>query len=151
VTCSYIAGTDEFLAEAIWYTTRRRRCQAPALRRARRPERGWPRLVVCRSTFPPLSPPHANSFVIGTAVINTHTQGTDAPQAFRRGEHMSRVGFDPLFSPGIACHPFLTLSATSLSLQGGPANIGMCQKVMIPARPLYKGVRESVWDPEHSP
>jgi hypothetical protein len=32
-----------------------------------------PRLVVSRSTCPPLSPsPHANSFVIGTAVINTH-------------------------------------------------------------------------------
>jgi hypothetical protein len=31
-----------------------------------------PRLVVSRSTCPPLSPsPHANSFVIGTAVINT--------------------------------------------------------------------------------
>ena len=36
VTCSYIvADTDGFLAGAIWYTTRRRRCQAPALRRAR--------------------------------------------------------------------------------------------------------------------
>jgi hypothetical protein len=33
-----------------------------------------PRLVVSRSTCPPLSPsPHANSFVIGPAVINTHT------------------------------------------------------------------------------
>jgi hypothetical protein len=33
-----------------------------------------PRLVVSRSTCPPLSPsPHANSFLIGTAVINTHT------------------------------------------------------------------------------
>jgi hypothetical protein len=33
-----------------------------------------PRLVISRSTCPPLSPsPHANSFVIGTAVINTHT------------------------------------------------------------------------------
>ena len=33
-----------------------------------------PRLVVSRSTCPPLSPsPHANSFIIGTAVIKTHT------------------------------------------------------------------------------
>ena len=33
-----------------------------------------PRLVVSRSTCPPLSPsPHANSFRIGTAVINTHS------------------------------------------------------------------------------
>jgi hypothetical protein len=35
------------------------------------PQRPW--LVVSRSTCPPLSPPHANSFVTGTAVINTHT------------------------------------------------------------------------------
>ena len=35
-----------------------------------------PRLVVSRSTCPPLSPPtHANSFVLGPAVINTHTGG----------------------------------------------------------------------------
>jgi hypothetical protein len=32
-----------------------------------------PRLVVPRNTCPPLSPSHANSFVIGTAVINAHT------------------------------------------------------------------------------
>ena len=33
-----------------------------------------PRLSFSRSTCPPLSPsPHANSFIIGTAVINTHT------------------------------------------------------------------------------
>jgi hypothetical protein len=33
-----------------------------------------PRLVVSRSTCPPLSPsPHANKFVIGTAEIKTHT------------------------------------------------------------------------------
>jgi hypothetical protein len=33
-----------------------------------------PRLVVSRSTCPPLSPsPHANSFIKGTAVINTRT------------------------------------------------------------------------------
>jgi hypothetical protein len=33
-----------------------------------------PRLVVSRSTCPPLSPsPRANSFIIGTALINTHT------------------------------------------------------------------------------
>jgi len=33
-----------------------------------------PRLVVSRSTCPPISPPpHANSFVLGPAVTNTHT------------------------------------------------------------------------------
>ena len=31
---------DGFLAGAIWYTTRRQRCQAPALTRARHPGRG---------------------------------------------------------------------------------------------------------------
>ncbi len=35
-----------------------------------------PRLVVSRSTYPPLFPsPHASNFVIGTAVINTHKKG----------------------------------------------------------------------------
>jgi hypothetical protein len=33
-----------------------------------------PRLVVSRSTCPPISPPpHVNSFVLGPAVINTHS------------------------------------------------------------------------------
>jgi hypothetical protein len=45
---------------------------------------GRKRLVVSRSTCPPLStPPHANSFIIGTAVINTHTQ-TSATSSGRR-------------------------------------------------------------------
>jgi hypothetical protein len=36
-----------------------------------------PRLVVSHSTCPPLSSsPHANSFVLGTAVINSHTSCT---------------------------------------------------------------------------
>ena len=37
-----------------------------------------PRVVVSRSTCPPISPsPPTSSFVIGTSVINTHTrQGT---------------------------------------------------------------------------
>jgi len=43
-----------------------------------------PRLVVSHSTCPPLSSsPHAHSFVLGTAVINTHTQVTrdDEPRS----------------------------------------------------------------------
>ena len=40
-----------------------------------------PRLVVSHSTCPPLSSsPHAHSFVLGTAVINTHTHVEDQPQ-----------------------------------------------------------------------
>ena len=39
------------------------------------PHKPEPRLVVSHSTCPPLSSsPHAHSFVLGTAVINTHTQ-----------------------------------------------------------------------------
>jgi len=38
-----------------------------------------PRLVVSRSTCPPLSPsPHANSLLIGTAVINIHSESAAA-------------------------------------------------------------------------
>jgi hypothetical protein len=46
-------------------------------------------------------------------------------EAFRRGERMGRMGFDSrIFFPWMAGHPCLTLRATSLSLQGDPANIG---------------------------
>ena len=48
----------------------------------------WPRLVVSRSTCPPLSTPppraRANSFVIGTAVINTHTHTEHSANESRR-------------------------------------------------------------------
>jgi hypothetical protein len=45
-----------------------------------------PRLVVSRSTCPPLSPsPHASSFVIGTAVINTHIHTMEVPQSLSFG------------------------------------------------------------------
>jgi hypothetical protein len=86
-----------------------------------------PRLVVSRSTCPPLSPsPHANSFVIGAAVINTR--------------------FDPRpFFPSMAGHSCLTLRATFLF---PPRRPGEYWKGMIPARALYQGVRGSVWDPE---
>jgi hypothetical protein len=41
-----------------------------------------PRLVVSHSTCPPLSSsPHAHSFVLGTAVINTHSRGQAAKGA----------------------------------------------------------------------
>jgi hypothetical protein len=44
---------------------------------------GRPRLVVSHSTCPPLSsPPHANSFVIGPAVIK-HTQSNSIPPYLR--------------------------------------------------------------------
>ena len=43
-----------------------------------------PRLVVSRSTCPPLSPsPHANSFIKGTAVINTHSYCMEEVPTFK--------------------------------------------------------------------
>ena len=51
-----------------------------------------PRFVVSRSTCPLLSPsPHANSFVIGTAVINTHGSGSGFPAAVRPRVHPSQL------------------------------------------------------------
>ena len=92
-------ATDGFLAGAIWYTTRRRRCQAPALRRARHPKRGW-----------------------GTA-----------PQAFRRGEHIGRVGFDPRsFFPWHGRSP---VSHPTRDVPFPPRRSGEHRKGMIPARP----------------
>jgi len=44
-----------------------------------------PLLVVPRSTCPPLFPsPHANTFIIGTAVINTHRPGLRPPSHSQR-------------------------------------------------------------------
>jgi hypothetical protein len=46
-----------------------------------------PRLVVSHSTCPPLSSsPHAHSFVLGTAVINTHT-----PSSYLIQSHANRL------------------------------------------------------------
>jgi hypothetical protein len=103
------------LAGAIWYTTRRRRCQAPALKRARHPERGG---------------------------------GTEAPQAFCRGQHMGRVGFDPRsFFPWDGRSP---VSHPTCDVPCPPRRTGEYRKGMISASPLYPGVRRSVWDPETS-
>jgi len=47
-----------------------------------------PRLVVPRSTCPSLSPsPPAHSFIIGPAVINTHTPTTEAKETRGPGLH----------------------------------------------------------------
>jgi len=52
-----------------------------------------PRLVVSRSTCPPLSPsPHENSFIIGTAVIHTHTQRTSLGTIHNGGSRAAKFG-----------------------------------------------------------
>jgi hypothetical protein len=52
-----------------------------------------PRLVVSHSTCPPLScSPHAHSFVLGTAVINTHTWRGALGIMDVRGEDISALG-----------------------------------------------------------
>ncbi len=52
-----------------------------------------PRLVVSRRTCPPLSPsPHANSFVIGTAVINTHCHDNVGERERERERERSLLG-----------------------------------------------------------
>ena len=65
----------------------------------------WPRLVVSRSTCPPLSPPpHANSFVLGPAVINTHTLHTHVL-------HCQHSGWQP--SSGVEASDFLIVEVNS--------------------------------------
>jgi hypothetical protein len=55
-----------------------------------------PRLVVSHSTCPPLcSSPHAHSFVLGPAVINTHT----IPSAPVPPQTLDRVGCECTFCP----------------------------------------------------
>jgi hypothetical protein len=93
--------------------------------------RSLPPSSLALASLPPfLSPSVAPSWSIsGSSLrIARHTERggcTEAPQAFRRGEHMGRVGFDPRsFFPWDDRHPCLILRAMSLSLQGAPANIG---------------------------
>ena len=63
VSFGFYVGFSEFVPGA--FVSRGAECAPSPLR---------PRLVVSRSTCPPISPPpHANSFVLGPAVINTHT------------------------------------------------------------------------------
>jgi hypothetical protein len=70
------------------------------------------------------------------------------PQAFRRGEHMGRVGFDPRsFFPWDGRSP---VSHPTCDVPFPPGRTGEHRKGMISARPLYYGVRRSVWDPETS-
>jgi hypothetical protein len=59
-----------------------------------------PRLVVSRSTCPPLSPsPHANSFIIGTAVINTHTWvSTRNTTSLQTRDILESNGVSPFFA-----------------------------------------------------
>jgi len=64
-----------------------------------------------------------------------------------QAKHMGRVGFDPRsFPPGTA-GPF---SHPTCDVPFPPRRPGEYWKGVIPARPLYQGVRGSVWDPEPS-
>jgi hypothetical protein len=68
-----------------------------------------------------------------------------APQAFRRGEHMGRVGFDPRsFFPRDGRSP---LSHPTCDV---PFPLRRSGEYWNSARPLYQGFRGSVWDPETS-
>jgi hypothetical protein len=61
---------------------------------------------------------------------------------------MVRVGFDPRsFSPWDGRSP---VSHPTCDVPFPPRRPGEYRKGMIPARPLYQGVRGSVWDPETS-
>ena len=68
---------------------------------------GRPRLVVSHSTCPPLSsPPHANSFVIGPAVIK-HTQSNSIPPYLRTTKstpsRQTTVSASTVCKPGGGC------------------------------------------------
>ena len=78
-----------------------------------------PRLVVSLSTCPPLSPsPFANSFIIGTAVINTHTMvGIRSPIGLVVGSCTSHPGvlgsFPKREEPGKTVAPCIKVPGSS--------------------------------------
>ena len=77
--------------------------------------------------------------------------GTEAPQAFRRGEHMGRVEFE-LFDPR-SFFPWDGRSPVSYPMSDvpfPPRRTGENRKGMISAGPLYQGFRRSVWDSQTS-
>jgi hypothetical protein len=70
-----------------------------------------PRLVVSRSTCPPLSPsPHAISFIVGPAVLNTHTTKSQAM------DHKGRLSFTDLW---LRVSETLTLARESTKTKSG--------------------------------
>ena len=72
----------------------------------------------------------------------------DDDEAFRRGEHMGRVGFDArIFFPWDGRSP---VSHPTCQVPFHPRRSGEYRKGLFPARPLYQGTRGSVWDPETS-
>jgi hypothetical protein len=63
-----------------------------------------PRLVVSHSTCPPLSSsPHAHSFVLGTAVINTHTLTPWRGTLRSNAGHHHRLAHGARESPRLGC------------------------------------------------
>jgi hypothetical protein len=76
------------------------------------------RLVVSRSTCPPLSPsPYANSFEIGAAVIGTHTlEKSGESEAYRRGWKRQKC-----WGGGQECRSSV---GTGLSPRSGPPSKG---------------------------
>jgi hypothetical protein len=72
----------------------------------------------------------------------------DDDEALLRVQHIGRVGFDAsIFAPGTCRSP---LSPPTCDVPFPPRRSGEYRKGMIPARPLYQGVRGSGWDPEPS-
>ena len=112
---------DGLLAGAIWYTTRRRRCQAPALRRARHPERG--------------------------GGIQAHDKRRRRSAV---GNTWDGWGSIPVvFPPGMANHPCPTLRRFPFkeNRQTWVSETDSTWR-MISARPSYQGFRRSVGNPE---
>jgi hypothetical protein len=73
-------------------------------------------------------------------------RGTEAPQAFRCGDNMGRVGFDARsFFPWDGRSP---VSHPTCDVPVPPKRTGRYWKGTISARPSYQGVRRSVWAPE---
>jgi hypothetical protein len=71
-----------------------------------------PRLVVSHSTCPPLSSsPHANSFVLGTAVINTHTllvhsaENSEVQNSNSKNVHLTGRNLSPSIRDNLVVDP----------------------------------------------
>ena len=77
----------------------------------------------------------------------TPAQGALASQAFRLGNKWAGWGLIPILFP-LAWQVARVSSTRDVPFP--PRRPGEYRKGMLPARPLYQGVRGSVWDPEPS-
>jgi len=104
-----------------------------------------PRLVVSYGTCPPLSSsPHANSFIIGTAIINTHTHTVQTTGEAAKDDETVASAWAPMHGPPQERQKtVLTMSATPVSGDTGCGGASGTNRTIATAAVAIVGVPTS--------